>query len=247
VLASLMMISWERHDVTKRVLEKSLSNHGLPQSMVELLVCDQGSTDQRVVPMIEGFRPAYFRRNSGNEGCAHSFNQLYLRSTGEFLVLMGNDIEMPDGWLAKAVKYLELVPNSGLAAIDWGHSGVPPLSTKCGVEAHFLTPTLNRCFGVTVFRRSLIEALGFFEECYGPYGIEDSSWNERVNRAGYNSFYVPGLKSRHLVHDVGERTEYRRMKDESLSRNAAIFSERVRAWDAGASLVEPLPPMREPV
>lgn len=183
-----------------------------------------------------------------NEGVGKAFNQLFLRSTGKFCAIMGNDITMPAGWLNAAISMLTWIPQPGLIGFDWGHGSVPPISKRFNIDAHWLTPQLNRIFGTWVFRRSLVEQMGLFHEGYGPYGIEDSDVNERVNRAGFQSCYVPNMKSNHLVSDVGSLTAYRKMKDESLSRNCTIFCERVKAWDKGElSLIEPLPSMRDQI
>lgn len=189
----------------------------------------------------------YFRENQANEGVGKAFNQLYLRSTGDLIVLMGNDILMPPGWLAEMVKYATQVPRSGLIGVDWGHGGVPPISAQFGINAHWLNGKYDRVFGTTMVRRQVIEQVGLFYEGYGPYGLEDSDLNERVNRAAFNSCYVPNIhfRSQHLDHDVGSNTEYRRMKDKSLADNLAIFHERVAQFDKG-NLSTPLPPLRSP-
>jgi len=239
--ASLLMLTWERFEITQRVLTRNLARTSIDY---ELLVCDQGSKDKRVIEMVDSFLPNYFRKNSKNEGCGKAFNQLFLRCTGDYIVLLGNDIELPEKWLEIAIGYLDLIPNSGLASFNWGHDGVPPVSTKFGIKAHHLNGHLNRCFGVTVFRRELIRQIGLFHEGFGPYGLEDSDLNERANMAGFNSFYVPNMMSEHLVHDVGENSDYRRMKDESMGNNLTIFSARCQGFHE-KGVREPLPAMRD--
>lgn len=248
---SLLMLSIDRYEVTKNVLNHNISNHGFPGE-IELLFCDNGSKDQRTIDFLDAKKPAYFRRNSVNEGCGKAFNQLFLRSTGDFIVLLGNDIELPTRWLNLFYNFHGLVRGQvgqpGIFGIDWGHGSVPPINNKNGCQAHWLTPTLNRIFGVWFFPRSIIETIGFFHEGFDVYGIEDSDFNERVNRAGFLSCYLPYLKSRHLVNDVGENSDYRRMKDASAGKNIGIFMDRVKKFDENTlSLIERIPPMREPI
>lgn len=209
------------------------------------MVCDQGSKDKRVIDLIEFYKPSYFRKNSKNEGCGKSFNQLYLRSRGEIIVLMGNDIECAKGWLEVMCAYLKDVMHSGLCSIDWGHGSTPPVTEKYGIKARYLNSELNRCFGVTGMKRELIEKVGLFHEGYGPYGLEDSDLNERVNRMGFTSFYLPYTRSKHLCEDVGVDSEYRKAKDESLSKNVIIFNKRIAALNA--MCYEPLPELEEPI
>lgn len=252
------MICIDRFDITKACWEQNiLATRVIPHDLIyqyqfnfdlELLVADNGSKDPRIVDYMKSQPLDYYRENKGNEGVGKAFNQLYLRSTGKYIVLLGNDIVMPLGWLATAIDFLERVDNPGIAGVDWGHGSVPPITTKCNVTANYLNDKLNRVFGAWVLKRSVIEDLGFFYEGYGVYGIEDSDFNERVNRSGRNSFYIPGLRSRHLVNDVGQDSDYRRMKDKSLGENLTIFAERVKAWDQGleTSLRAPLPDKRDP-
>lgn len=244
---SFLTLTIDRFELTKATWEQNLTNASQGyRDQIEVLACDNGSTDRRIVDYFSGIAK-YHRVNSRNEGVGKAFNQLFLRSTGDVIAMVGGDLLNPPGWLEAAVNMLYSVQNMGIVGIDWGHSGVPPLTNQHGRKAHWLTPQLNRIFGTCVFHRSLIERLGFFHEGYDVYGIEDSDWNERVNLAGYHSCYLPNMKCRHLVHDVGEQSEYRQMKDRSLSNNLAIFSERAPKFKSGElSLVEPLPPLRDP-
>jgi GT2 family glycosyltransferase len=241
--ASILLLCWERYDTMVKVLDNVLNNAGYPY---QLLITDQGSKDPRVVQYLDSLSPYYFRKNSRNEGVGKSQSQMFLRSTGDYIVLLGNDLDLDKDWLKKGVEYLDAVPNSGLASFDWGHDSTPPLSRKLGVDAHFLNAKLNRCFGVTMFKRRVVDEIGLFYDGYHEYGLEDSDWNERVNLAGFSSFYVPGIKSRHLENDVGEKSEYRAMKDESMQKNADIFWQRLAKFNE-VGIREPLPPMMDPI
>jgi glycosyltransferase involved in cell wall biosynthesis len=245
-----MMLTIDRFNITPQVWEENIKNAkiGLPEGIeLELLVADNGSKDQRIKDYFLNQKLHYFRNNMKNEGVGHAFNQLYLRSTGQYLAFLGNDIKMPAGWLAKAIEYHQKVPKAGILGWSWGHFGIPPMTEKHGVLAHHLSAPLNRVFGAWFMARSLVEELGLFDERFDKYGMEDSSMNEKVNRAGYNSFYLPHTKSSHLVHDVGEKSEYRKMKDDSLSKNLQIFLDIVKEWDNGAPLKTPLPEPKEPL
>ena len=248
-LVSCMMLTLDRFEITKTVLEKNLSAASRCHE-IELLVCDQGSKDRRVVEYISK-NPLlkYHRLNSTNEGVARSFNQLYLRSRGQYICLLGNDIECDDWWMDEMIKYSSGVPDSGIIGLSWGHSGLPPLTQRDGIWGHWLTPQLNRVFGVWLMRKEVIDRVGFFPEHYDVYGLEDSNFNERVNRSGFKSVYVPNthFKSKHVgtgEHDAGE---YREMKNKSMARNLAFLHEDVAAWDRGKPLYEPLPEMRDPL
>jgi GT2 family glycosyltransferase len=248
-LISILLLSIDRYDMLVKTLEHNLANIGHPY---ELLVCDNGSKDQRVIEYLKSKNPACLRLNEENEGCGKAFNQLYLRAFGTHIALMSNDFLWPDGWGKWMVAWLDLIKNPGLCGIKFRDDHMhPPLSKRGEQEAHFVSREFghdhSRIFGPTMFKRELVEKVGLFCEDFGPYGLEDSDLNERVTLAGLNSFYVPVLRSKHLEEDVGQDTEYRKAKDASLKANDVIFNKR-RTWrDNGGSCVEPLPEPRDPI
>lgn len=248
-LVSLFALTWERAELSISTISKNIEN-AQGCAPMELLICDQGSKDRRAVEWVKKqHQTTYVRENSKNEGVGHSFNQLYLRSKGEFLCFMGSDLELPPGWLNEMLGYAAGVPNSGMIGMDWGHSGTPPLiKSEDGIVAHWLTPKLDRIFGVWIMRRAVVEKIGLFAEEFGPYGLEDSDFNNRVNLAGFRSCYVPNVNFRctHVGTGNHDSGEYREMKNQSLSRNTEIYGRRVHAY-ATNGIVEPLPPMREPL
>jgi GT2 family glycosyltransferase len=247
---SFLMVTIDRFDLTPNVWTHNMATARMNldhRIKFEGLICDNGSTDRRIVSHFAGQGLAYHRINVKNEGVGRAFNQLYLRSTGKFIAILGNDIKMPPGWLNAAISMLTWTPKPGLVGFNWGHGIAPPVSKRFNMEAHWLNEKYNRVFGAWIFRRELVEQIGLFHEGYGPYGIEDTDVNERANRLGFNSCYVPNMMSEHVGWDVGHQTEYRRSKDESLKANCAIYNHRLSQWDAGTlPLVEPLPETREP-
>ncbi len=249
-LVSIFALTWERFELSKETFDVNLKNME-GAAPYELLVCDQGSKDKRIVDYVSKLpKLSYHRKNSRNEGVGKAFNQLFLRSKGEFLCFMGSDLQLPRGWMKEMLGYVKGVKDSGMIGMDWGHGGVPPLTFQHGSHAHWLTPHLNRIFGVWIMRRSIVDRVGLFPESYDVYGLEDSSFNERVNRFGFKSLYVPNTywKCKHVgvgSHDSGE---YRAMKNKSMGTNLGLFHEEVRQWDAKEKcLYEPLPEMREPL
>lgn len=245
-----MMITMNRGSITPGVFRKNIENM-TSGAQYEVLIADQGSDDPKILKFLTEdvltiTKGTIIRRmNKTNEGVGRSFNQLFLRSSGRVIVLLGNDIIMPTGWDQIMLDYTLKVVNSGLVGINWGHSGTPPLSTsRDGIIAHWLTPTLDKVFGPTAFRREIPETIGLFHEGFHPYGLEDSDFNNRVNIAGFRSCYVPNMKCEHVGHDVGEKSAYRAMKDESLKRNIRLLGERMESYSKNG-IQEPLPPIRQ--
>jgi hypothetical protein len=63
-----------------------------------------------------------------------------------------------------------------------------------------------------------IDKIGYFNEAYDPYGMQDRDYSYRLQMTGHFNYYLIGLTAEHIGHDVGQDTPYRRMKDEGLSK-----------------------------
>lgn len=245
-LVSILMLTIDRYEITKRCLEHNLATSNIDLSKIELLVCDNGSKDQRIIDFIKAQSLLkYHRLNKVNEGVASSFNQLLIRATGKHICLLGNDILMPSDWLAEMVRYAEAVPGSGLIGLQCTEA-LPPLSSYHGIIGHYVDKKIDRVFGTWVFRRELLDLVGGFCEEFNPYGLEDSDYNNRVNFMGLKSLYVPNKRSEHIGNDVGQSSEYRKMKDKSLSKNTEVYMRRVREYGV-KGLFESLPQLKEPL
>jgi GT2 family glycosyltransferase len=241
IMISILMLSWHRYDMLKATLPNNLRECREPY---ELLVCDQGS-EAPVVSFLEAQKPAYFRKNKINEGIGKSFNQLFLRAEGDYIALMSNDIMWPANWGTIYRQWLDKVPKPGICGAEWAAWMTPPLTEKFGFKANWCNEKLNRVYGPLMFKREVVDAVGLFPESFDRYG-EDYDFNERVNRAGFSSFYIPGLKANHMGDD-SYAPDIRKMKDACNASNFGLFEQRVKSWDAGGSFKEPLPPLRDPL
>lgn len=138
------------------------------------------------------------------------------------IVTMANDILMPDNWLAEMVRAAEAIPNTGMAGIHCVED-MNPMEEINGVKVH---PNYT-AFGNVLIPMKAIQTIGLFNEDYDPYGMQDADYAHRLNNTGFINYYVHGLKSQHIGADVGNGTEYRKMKDEGL----ATAGEKWEKWN----------------
>jgi GT2 family glycosyltransferase len=128
------------------------------------------------------------------------------------IVTCANDIEMPENWLKMMSEYICAIDNTGMCGIH------------C-VEGNGIRESINgklidkvfTAFGNVIITRKAIDAIGYFNEDYDPYGMQDSDYAYRLNALGFINYYIPDMLSKHIGHDVGQDTDYRRMKDKGLS------------------------------
>lgn len=191
----------------------------------DLLVLDNGSKPAELEKMYAEINVGNttWVTSENNMGVGAGFNRLIWWATlheYDLIVIIGNDIKNSEGWLTELVKYHKAIPDSGIIALNWG-CGAFPIERK---EINGLPVDVSeKVYGVWALPNHLIEKVGYFNEDYFPYGMEDSDYNARVLLSGYTNFYIPGIQSEHVGEDGNQDTEYRKMKWESLRKNSLIY------------------------
>ena len=141
------------------------------------------------------------------------------------IVTMANDILMPDGWLAKMVEAATAIPNTGMCGIHCVE-GQGELEEINGVKVW----RSYTAFGNVLIPFKAINTIGYFNPDFDPYGMQDADYAYRLNCSGFVNYYVDGLKSQHIGHDVGSGTDYRNMKDEGLKKAGEIWERCTRKY-----------------
>ena len=146
------------------------------------------------------------------KGISAAFNYGLSKSLDfDAVVFMANDILLPNDWLRRMVLAAQDVHNTGCVGIYCVESGGE--QTVINKTAVRLVPT---AFGSTLYPMEAIKKVGGYNPEYDPYGMQDADYALRLSMAGFISYYLDGLKAEHIGHDVGNGTEYRKMKDDSL-------------------------------
>ena len=244
-LVSILLNTIDRYYMTVKCIGPALERAGFAY---ELLVCDNGSSDRRVIDYIETLKPVYFRQNQFNEGCGQMHNQMLLRAKGDWICLLDNDIEIyGDGWLRALVETYESVPNSGVIGIHTKKL-CPEKHNAVNVNGvtifEAIPPKEDAVFGTRLFGRNVLEKVGYFSEDYGPYALVDNEYNSRVHHSGFRNYYIDWPSGLHLDIDVGQNTPYRLMKDASMKRAMPIMAENMRRYFETKNFHIPPPAMR---
>jgi glycosyltransferase involved in cell wall biosynthesis len=140
-------------------------------------------------------------------------NGIFQSRTYDAVVTMANDILMPNSWLERMVQAMITIPNSGMIGIHTVESISEP-TTINGLQVHIQ----EAAFGNVLIPMKAIDKIGYFNEAYDPYGMQDRDYSYRLQMTGHLNYYLSGLRAEHIGHDVGQDTPYRKMKDEGLSK-----------------------------
>jgi GT2 family glycosyltransferase len=160
-------------------------------------------------------------------GIARAINEgLEKTKDCDAIVTCSNDIEMPVNWLQRMVEVVSNIENTGMCGIHCveGH----------GELSHINGQVVNKtftAFGNVMIPRKAIDTIGMFNEDYDPYGMQDADYAYRLNAMGFTNYYIAGLTSNHIGHDVGEQSEYRKMKDEGLALSDAKWQKWTKQYD----------------
>lgn len=193
---AIIFLDYKRHEFTKKTMSENLTNCGYDYVFIYINKLGVSAA------LNEGIRKA------------KEWNV-------DAIITMANDILMPFNWLYEMVRYLKVIHNTGMCGIHCVENEPKELISINNVEIEkTFVP-----FGNVIIPMDAINHVGGFNEEYDPYGMQDRDMAYRLNLAGYINYYIPGLKSEHIGHDVGNGTEYRAMKDESLAKAQAVWEK----------------------
>lgn len=171
----------------------------------EVLVIDDASSDERVVPLLKNWAARsphhHLLLQPDNRGFVHSANAGMRQATGD-LVLLNSDTEVTPGWLAALQRCLASVQDLATAT-PWTNNGEiasfpefcnanePPadadaIGAALRDRGHAEYPEIPTAVGFCMaISRAAIERLGYFdEEAFGLGYGEENDYSMRAREAG---------------------------------------------------------------
>jgi len=126
--------------------------------------------------------------NAVNEGFARAVNQGIQAGDSPYVVLLNNDVEVPQGWLGILIEAMEADPRIGAMGVlstaktqaTW-EGRFEKAGVRLGVAYH-----LGQLpYSCAILRREAIDDVGLLDEEFFLYG-EDDDYNLRLRRAGWS-------------------------------------------------------------
>ncbi|WP_162541312.1 glycosyltransferase [Aggregatibacter actinomycetemcomitans] len=204
------------YEFLDKLFESIKENTSLPY---RLLISDDKSSDERVVPFIERFieqNPdidAIFIKNKENLGFLKTVNLLSTYAENH-LVLLNTDTELPEFWLERLM-YPIFTNNDIASTTPFTNSGticsfpnylvdnkyiygnltlekVDNIFKLVNVDSTMLeVPTgVGFCMGVNF---NVVKEIGMFDEIYGKGYGEENDWCQRAISAGYKNIHITNL------------------------------------------------------
>lgn len=239
MIATLMMVTYNRLDLTKETLDNLIKNTKYPFNLV---IVDNGSVDntpgflQKTLPKLKedknklnNFSIILNKNNLGiGVGRNIAMNEALVKFEPKWLVTIDNDVLVPENWLGDAIKILESLPEYGSIGVNFENVRYPIVNLKGNVFQS--KPRGNLGTATMVFSNKLQKMLGFFNhKDYGLYGEEDADWGMRTRALGFKLGYIKEM-GQHLGEGERDVGEYRVFKTESHKNNLAKFNKNCRDY-----------------
>ena len=193
-------------------------------------VVDDASTDNSADLVASRFPGVRLVRRSANGGFSAAANDGIRGSCkAELVLLLNNDVRITHGLAEPILPLFEnpcvfavspriLLPSrddldEGCKTGFWRH-GMFYTDQRQGVSR--VTPSLYATGCAAVYRRSMLEALGGFDEAYSPFYWEDADLCYRAWKRGWRTLYQP-LSTVYHEHSA------------SISRISAVVTGRIKA------------------
>ncbi|MFH1851403.1 MAG: glycosyltransferase [Candidatus Neomarinimicrobiota bacterium] len=200
-LASIIILTWNGIDYTRKCVESIRTNTRYPY---EIIFVDNGSSDgtrEYLADLVAGQRNFQLIANAGNHGFAAGNNQGMAAARGDYLVLLNNDVLVPEGWLERLVNCARLDQSIGLVGpLTNRISGLQMVADVpytdpadsfeysrriAQAQRGRYTPRRRIAGFALLIRRSLYDHIGGLDERFGSGNYEDDDYCLRATAAGY--------------------------------------------------------------
>jgi len=214
-----IFITCNRPELSLRCIMNNFYN---AEKDADVFLIDNGSDIGNFDTIKNAYSFSKVHRFESNKGIATAINKgIELAKGYDGIVTLANDILMPQGWLKAMVDQAKILP-AGMIGIHCVE-GLPEL--KNGVHQSVTV------FGNAMITRKAIDAVGLFNTDYDPYGMQDADYCYRLDKCGFTNYYLYGLKSEHIGHDVGNKTKYRLMKDKGLANAQKVWNNCMKEYE----------------
>lgn len=231
-LVDVVIPSYRGTELLSRHLPKALDVLG---PSCQVIVVDDASADDTVALLDNEFPNVKVLARETNGGFSAAVNDGIRAGNGEFVLLLNNDVDVTRGFLDRLIPLFEdesvfavspriLLPTKGdldeAAKTGSWHHGMFYAGQRQGVTE--ISPILYTTACAAVYRRSMLEELGGFDEAYSPFYREDADLGYRAWKRGWKSLYQPASTVHHQ-HAASISKLKRSHTDMIKARNGLFF------------------------
>jgi hypothetical protein len=179
-------------------------------SAVEIVVVDNGSTDDSAHIVSRVAPGAVWRSLAGNQGFAAAVNEGIRTARGSWIAVLNNDTEAAPDWLAECAAAAERHPEASFLAcriLDFSNRdriyGAGDCFLRAGIgyrrgqeqsdqgKYRIEEETFSACGCAALYRKSALEERAGFDDRFFAY-LEDVELGIRLQTAAHSGWYIPG-------------------------------------------------------
>ena len=108
---AVIILNWNGAKLLRRYLPTVLA--GIDAAIADVIVADNGSTDESLKVMQEEFPQVKVLKFDMNHGFAEGYNLAIGQTMHPYTVLLNSDVRTPQGWLNPLYDYMEAHPEVG--------------------------------------------------------------------------------------------------------------------------------------
>lgn len=231
---SVIIVNYNTKDLLQKCLESVFASQ--TNFQFEVIVSDNGSTDESVEMVRNNFPQVRMIENNANLGFSGGNNVALRKVSGRYFLLLNSDTEVRKDTLDLSVKYMDEHPEVGVMGCK---VLLPDGNLHEASRRRFPDPAnaFLRLFGLRKFsnynyqnipadremevdsvvgaylliRKSVTDEVGLLDEEFFMYG-EDLDWCWRVKAAGYKVMYYPGTEITHFLYGSSQAVAFRSVR-----------------------------------
>ncbi|WP_127531989.1 glycosyltransferase family 2 protein [Paenibacillus kobensis] len=232
VTCSIVIPNYNGEPFLEKCLRSLYKQQGIE---FEVILIDNASTDHSLDFVREAYPEVRVIQLERNYGFSRAVNEGILRACGQFVVLLNNDTEVEEDWLASLYRHINsnelifsvsskmirmnqrnMIDDAGdeLTVFGWAFKrgdGEPASDYREGGSV------FSSCAGAAIYRKAVFDEIGLFDEQFFAY-LEDVDIGYRARLFGYKNEYCPDA----VVYHVGSGTsgsKYNEFKIKLSARN----------------------------
>lgn len=212
----------------KKLLSENLPNVTLLKND-EIIVVDDGSKDESTAFLKENYPHIKVIKNESNLGFIKSVNTGFRKATGDYVILLNSDVSPKNNFVEVLEQYF-LSPKIFAVSFNEPNWSYAVGEFKNGYIEHHPGPkteaphiTFWASGGSAIFRKSIWDELGGFDELYEPFYWEDIDLSYRAWKNGYEIWWEPNAIVTHNHETTISSNFSKNFVDMVSERNRLLF------------------------